>query len=157
MDIVRQFADSSNAILAVTNSSSANIVAFYWNGSGVEAKWIMRSKHTHEVLSIDSMNVLHFAACGIHHEIDHKGRIRVYIGLLPDSNPFGPLYIVNDKDRFCVVFKHASGRVARLEEIFMDIRDKPRVTSFCKCAFADTDEQFVETLEADMGPIASFL
>lgn len=158
MDVVRELPEGSNAFLAITNSKSANILAFYWDGSAIEAFWVMRNRETHVVRGLERMDSLHFLAADIGHTVDEKGRIRLHIGLLPQDNPFGPLFVVEAAGGLEVVYKRASDQaIVRLEEIFMDVEKKPVVTSYCKSSVRDTGHQFVTTLTADMGPIAAFL
>lgn len=160
MDVVRSLPRGDQAVLAVTKSSNAHILVFYWDGAALQLQWLMRDKHTHAVTGFEELSMLHHVAIGAQAVQDAAGRLALTFAL-PVANE-RQLYIVTLPDgTLATVFKSKEHQcVARLEEMYLDLsqaRDSKTATCYCKCFNVDTDESFVETLQVDTGPFGAFM
>jgi hypothetical protein len=156
MDIVKKLPNGSKAILAISKSSNAHILAFYWNESlgTAEPLWILRDKHTMLVQGTEQLTELHKLAIGLQIEKDEQGRLELRLAFpIADKRK---LYLVDFQGDYVVVFRQESGQICQLHELFIDILNRENANIICRCKDLATKNEFIETLAFDIGPLASF-
>ena len=153
MDIVRAFPDYENVVLAITKSTNKHILIFYWTGSEVSIRWILR--HENEEPKAQEASMLHKFALGIQLVETAEGPLEIKFSL--PMNDDRKLYFVSTSGgptKYAIIF-HGPKGPAQLSEIYMDLSNMAQSSCVCRCIDLGTKTEFVERKVIDMGPLAS--
>lgn len=155
MDIARLLPNSENLVLAVSKSKNRHVLAFYWNGTGIDAKWILvydGSEPTAEPVSY-----LQSLALGLQLSEDALGRLKVSFALELADKRHLFLVATEDSDRkYSIIFDDAVRGLCVLEEIYVQFGDSFEVNCICKCKQED-GTTFCDVVAANLGPFAQFM
>lgn len=147
---IESFPFYRDIVLQVKKDTNEHTVAFVWNGSDVEALWILKGTdgYTSKPLSFIERS---FAGVSLK---ESGGRLEISF-----TFPIGlhrTLYFVSTPEasrNYAVMFKNDDGKISTLEEVFVMMAEGK---CLCRCRVLNGPE-FVETMPIDLGPIASFL
>lgn len=155
MDSLKGLDDYKNLILVVSKNTNAHLLAFFWTGSEVETKWVLRKPG--EPDRLQELSSVEGAFIQVNVEQDARGRVEIQF-----TFPVGDgrkLYLVStpgSETDFAVAFNTDSG-MAALQEVFVNIAGGPSADCVCKCRSLSSGASFVEVVKADIGVLASFL
>lgn len=160
MDIARALPHGIDAVAVISSNNSPNMLGIYYepmSASGLKARWLIRQAEGQPVTSLEDVSLLHEAALDMNLTEDSEGRLEVTFGvpiaagyklfLVATGDPEGPHAVVFRKD----------GQLARFAEVFLQASEGQ---AFCRCFWlsgAASGEEFVETMQVDLGPLAAFM
>ena len=154
MDVVKAAQYGSDAIMAVSLSTSPHILAFYWNGSTVVARWVCRDKATLALRGVEELSLLHKAIVGVSLEEDAQGRMKLSFGIpLHDRD----LFLTNlPSNQLGVVFHKDPHGLGQLQEVYVNVKDSD-ATCFCRVRDLTSGADYVEQVHVDLGPVLKLL
>lgn len=165
MDVLQGLDDASNALLAISKSSNAHLIALYWSGSEVTARWVLRSKTPpHPVHAVEAFSPLHSTMMDIQVTEEPEGRLEVKFGGIPvmDNRKLYLVALAQEKSTdplYGICFSREDGLPAQLREIYVDLSSSATSATkcYCRCKGITTGEEFVEVIDVDLGIIAQFM
>jgi len=155
MDLANLMPNSENLVLAVSKSKNRHVLAFYWNGNGIDAKWILVYDNSEPV--IEPVSYFQSLALGLNLAEDPLGRLKVSFALeLADKRE---LFLVSTEDlqrKYSIIFDDAVKGLCVLEEIYVQFGESLEVNCICKCKQED-GTIFTDIVPANLGPFAQFM
>lgn len=163
MDTLAGLPDAQNALLAISKNTNAHLIGLYWNGSDVQARWILRSKTPpHPVHAVEDFSALQATMMDIQVEAKPDGKLEAKFGGLPVMDN-RKLYIVSlppssGAAAYGIVFSKEDGEPAQLREVYVDIAPSGSASKcYCRCRSLPSGEEFVEVIDVDLGILAQFM
>ena len=156
METLTKLDNYKNLILVVSKNTNAHLLVFFWTGTEVQPKWVLRKNGEPDLLQ--DLSTVERTFIQVTVEQDARGRVELQF-----TFPVGDgrkLYLVAtpaNERHFAVAFACPDGSMAALEEVFVNLSGDPSADCFCRCRAIANGATFVEVVKADLGLLASFL
>jgi hypothetical protein len=149
MELVSSQPECAGAIMAISKSTNQNILAFILKGdSMMDYKWI--HVHDNKVTNVTELSSVDRMFVDIQLLQDGPNvRIKFSLPVAEDKE----LFLMKVGPSFAIVFEDKSHGLCQLREIFLQVEESK---AYCRCKALNVGYEFMETIDVNLGPLASF-